>query len=186
MVAQTKRPSVNGVLSEGRIIVVTHNLPWTCSTTTGVKSALRANGTRPQPAVKFSEIPSRTTSEASLDGAEDACTVNGCCSGAGDTVPGGSWKFQERRGHSAIYAGIRSLKSHQVVHIGSAGQAFDDECYPLDANSFTPDLRRALEVELWESKKCVPVFLDEKKAAGHYEGYCKTGAFTDSFYVQLL
>ncbi|TPX70054.1 hypothetical protein SpCBS45565_g02009 [Spizellomyces sp. 'palustris'] len=171
MVAQssqkTPSPTQNGAATQGRIIVVTHHLPWTSTTTAGVKSSLRHTGERPANAAKFTEISPRSKSG-------NPSKENGCKPTV-DTVPGGRWKFQERRGHSAIFAGINSLKdTEKLIHIGWTGTTYDDESYPLESNSLTRELRQSLTDELWERKKCVPVILDDKKAAGHYEGYCKT------------
>ncbi|KAI8817533.1 glycosyltransferase family 20-domain-containing protein [Fimicolochytrium jonesii] len=47
----------------------------------------------------------------------------------------------------------------------------------------TQELQDSLTKELWEGMKCVPVLIDEKKAAGHYEGYCKTDLWPLMHYV---
>ncbi|KAI8591418.1 glycosyltransferase family 20-domain-containing protein [Geranomyces variabilis] len=162
--------------SSGRIIVVTHHLPWNASTTSGVKSALRGSGARP-------EVLGKSPNSANMP----AVPSKACSPTKGSTpdgsVAGGNWKFQERRGHSAIYAGINSLKSHEVVHVGWTGAVYDDDCYALDAASFNTDLQKSLVSELWDAKKCIPVLLDEKTAAGHYEGYCKTDLWPLFHYI---
>ncbi|KAJ3013925.1 threalose-6-phosphate phosphatase [Thoreauomyces humboldtii] len=172
--------------SEGRIIVVTHHLPWTASTTCGVKSELRGNGIRPVVLGKSvsSTATTPTKSKGPLGEPPAACDDSEpFCKAPGDTVPNGHWKFLERRGHSAVYSGINSLKTHEVIHVGWTGSTYDDDCYPLDAASLTPELQDSLTSELWEAEKCVPVFLDEKTAAGHYEGYCKTDLWPLFHYI---
>ncbi|KAI8911238.1 glycosyltransferase family 20-domain-containing protein [Powellomyces hirtus] len=180
-------PSTTPPAPTSRVIVVTHHLPWTASTTVPVKSALRPTAARPETLGKL--VPNNSSSSSSSSSPAHLPAKpgdqNGLCKGApgDDARPGGAWKFQERRGHSAIYAGINSLKSHEVTHLGWTGAVYDNDCYPLDAAAFTPQLQESLTKELWEAKQCIPVFLDEKKAAGHYEGYCKTDLWPLFHYI---
>lgn len=89
------------------------------------------------------------------------------------------WTVVERRGHQALYAGIQSLaKSNETIHIGWTGpireQGTRNKVAP---NNLAIEDKVKLQSLLWETGHIVPVFLD-KKSHGHYEGYCKQGKFT--------
>ncbi|KAI9099945.1 glycosyltransferase family 20-domain-containing protein [Phlyctochytrium arcticum] len=181
MVSETP---TNGKASS-RVIVVTHQLPWTATSKTGLKSSLRNTGVRPANlnASNFTEIPSQPGSITELH-SKSPQPWTGAASEAESVPETGSWKLQTRRGHSAIYSGIYALKpAEELVHVGWTGTAYDDESYSLETDTLTEESRQSLSDELWEHKQCVPVFLDEKKSAGHYEGYCKTDLWPLFHYI---
>ncbi|CAG8604108.1 9636_t:CDS:10 [Cetraspora pellucida] len=85
-----------------------------------------------------------------------------------------NWSIRQRRGHSALYAGISSLaKDWDSYHIGFVGQIFDFEEKLIENTSFTEVLKKSLQDFLLK-KKIVPVFLEDEQHHGHYEGFCKT------------
>ncbi|KAJ3120370.1 threalose-6-phosphate phosphatase [Nowakowskiella sp. JEL0407] len=94
------------------------------------------------------------------------------------------WNFKARRGHSALYAGVRSLVSKApVLHIGWTDSVLDDEKEPIETNQLGEEFTEDLTKVLSETKNCVPVFLDDKIAAKHYEGYCKAELWPLFHYV---
>ncbi|CAO3600305.1 unnamed protein product [Absidia cylindrospora] len=81
--------------------------------------------------------------------------------------------------------GIHSLTQHRqwdIVHIGwtgqiqwhsdQAGDGDDDEI--ITNNSLTEHDQQELKRQLWQTHKCIPLFLDMESVTGHYDGYCKT------------
>ncbi|KAJ3096221.1 threalose-6-phosphate phosphatase [Phlyctochytrium planicorne] len=93
------------------------------------------------------------------------------------------WKTAPRRGHSALFSGIRALNdNYNVVHVGWVGQLLDKESKPIEASSVTAEQKEALTKELG-AENFVPVILDDKVAYGHYEGYCKTDLWPLFHYI---
>lgn len=86
-----------------------------------------------------------------------------------------NWALKQRRGHSALYAGIHSLdKDWDSYYVGFVGQISDAEDKPIEQSCYTEELKKSVECFLLE-KKVVPVFLEDELHHGHYEGFCKTG-----------
>ncbi|CAG8438399.1 14011_t:CDS:10 [Ambispora leptoticha] len=87
------------------------------------------------------------------------------------------WNLKPRRGHSALYAGIRSLSAEcENFLVGFAGEIYYDEEENgnlLDQTQFTDQHKKSLQT-LLAKEKVIPVFLDDEEHHGHYEGYCKT------------
>ncbi|KAJ2489541.1 hypothetical protein IWW37_003887 [Coemansia sp. RSA 2050] len=85
------------------------------------------------------------------------------------------WTVSRRSGHTAMYAGIRSLNEHpntDCTQLGWIGyykgrDGQERACDSLSAES------RANIVEALKPFDAVPVFIDEGTANGHYEGYSK-------------
>lgn len=114
---------------------------------------------------------------------------------ADDPAASSKWSLSVRNGHHAMTSGIRSLEapSEQLI-IGWTGDIQNtnqpDTNVPL--SSISEGDRLALEKSLQtyqpqeadpedESKTTyIPVWVDEKAAHGHYEGYCKESAFISS------
>ncbi|ORX80015.1 hypothetical protein K493DRAFT_211498 [Basidiobolus meristosporus CBS 931.73] len=83
-----------------------------------------------------------------------------------------------------MYAGLRSLEeTEECIHVGCVGDIKDVNGDILDSNFLSPNHQQTLKKFLWESEKLLPVFLDEKEAAGHYEGYCKTDLWPLLHYI---
>ncbi|KAJ3049258.1 threalose-6-phosphate phosphatase [Rhizophlyctis rosea] len=157
----------------GRIIVATHHLPWTVAPTIPLKS----QPTSPNGIAKANGYPPTPTSTGSQD-------LNG-----NDQKPDephhGQWRFEARRGHSAVYSGIKSLSDNKLVHIGWTGHLVDaDGKTSVETACISSEMKQTLKLELWQEKRCIPVLLDDKKASGHYEGYCKDDLWPLFHYIQ--
>ncbi|KAG5463528.1 MAG: hypothetical protein BJ554DRAFT_6737, partial [Olpidium bornovanus] len=88
------------------------------------------------------------------------------------------WTFTNRRGHSALFAGVRSLQEdNTVLCLGYVGDIYDQEGNYVAFDSLSPEYVDALKTQLREEKNCIPVIVPEVEAVGHYEGYCKNGKF---------
>lgn len=162
----------NGIPLSGRVLHVCHYLPVnaTLNTRAGVLSP------PPTPPAKTSEVPPSPTSD-----------VPQLANGVPATTATSAWTLSPRYGHAAMISGIRSLSStHEQLIIGWTGdiasptpgeKIASDTVSPADKES----LDRALAVyqpkesDPDDDKKTsyVPVWLDDKVAHGHYDGYCK-------------
>lgn len=87
------------------------------------------------------------------------------------------WTVVERRGHQALYAGIQSLsKDNETLHIGWTGPIREQGTRnKITTDKLAIEDKVKLQSLLWETGHIVPIFLDQKKSHGHYEGYCKQG-----------
>ncbi|KAI8799255.1 glycosyltransferase family 20-domain-containing protein [Cladochytrium replicatum] len=101
-----------------------------------------------------------------------------------------SWLFPNRRGHSALFAGIRSLvpsspTPRSIVQVGWTGTiaSHDRPEAPIPTSAFSSDFVDSLKNQLWLEKACVPVIIDEKVAQAHYDGYCKNELWPLFHYV---
>jgi len=101
-----------------------------------------------------------------------------------------------------MISGIRSLShTHEQIILAwtgdiESGPIASTQRNPVPFTTLSEDDKTGLEAELsnyksvidvGEGKKkmhYVPVFLDDKIAHGHYEGYCKTSTSQD--YIHLL
>ena len=106
------------------------------------------------------------------------------------------WHVSVRYGHSAMVSGIASLSAtHEQVYVGWTGDIYtpsssastSEPAYTkLAAGAVVPEDKAGLEEilasgrhlltdELPEGKTMsyVPVWLEDKQAHGHYDGYCK-------------
>lgn len=111
----------------------------------------------------------------------------------------GRWQLSPRRGHTAMVSGIRSLcDTHEQVVLAWTGDIEVGNSPPgvatvhrdsVRVSNLTQEDKASLEAAISNyigpedvnidgapKKKMtyVPVFLDDKIAHGHYEGYCKT------------
>lgn len=178
------------ILSERpRLINVTHQIPFTCTLIdrTGQASSTGYNGT---PALSngagsptnrrssFAAPRHPAASSPPLDTDTATITlngVNGLNSGRGREIDG-DCILDPRRGHSAMYSGILSLgKDYETVQIGWVGEIADQDGYVVPSKNLTDNHKQNLKEKLWEREKVIPIFLEDSRAAGHYEGYCKTG-----------
>ena len=156
-----------------RVLIVTHHLPYAFTllkphVPTRSKSLSTRNGDKAAFLASLREHNSWTGVEA-----EQGESLGGESAGP-------YWRLDHRRGHSALYAGIESLKAgdeYDVVHIGWTGLAFDEDKHVVDAASLSSDVRGELTRALLTGYKSVPVFVDDKISQGHYEGYCKSGTY---------
>lgn len=181
----------------GRIIHVCHYLPVTCafSRRSGPSDIPSPPATPP---AKAADIPPSPTSEQqqSFEQAETS-----------SAAPASQWTLHARYGHSAMVSGIDSLATtHEQVFVGWTGDietasaastpnadgSLDSTANKVPSSSIKEEDRRELEALLEgyrardEPKECkdiryVPVWLDDKDAHGHYDGYCKQSESQPSF-----
>ncbi|KAH7909154.1 trehalose 6-phosphate phosphatase [Hygrophoropsis aurantiaca] len=167
----------NGVTLSGRIIHVCHDLPY-APTLTPSTSPARAGVLSPPatpPVVPGDVPPSPSDTSAPSPPPVERSEQS-------------RWKLAPRYGHAAMISGIRSLsETHEQLIVGWTGdiQSGIDEDKTIPSQSIDQADRDALEQELAvhvgtdgdeEEHKTtyVPVWMDDKIAHGHYDGYCKT------------
>ncbi|KAF9332889.1 threalose-6-phosphate phosphatase [Podila minutissima] len=155
-----------------RLINVTHQIPYACTVVdrTSSSNTHASSGTGSPPNRRSSYIAPRQQASQPLgtDGSTDATS----CS----SHPDGDCILEQRRGHSALYSGIMSLRNDlETIQIGWVGELADQDGYVVPSNKLTESHRLAMKEKLWNKEKVVPIFLEDSRAAGHYEGYCKTG-----------
>jgi len=171
-----------GIPLSGRIIHVCHYLPVVSSL-----NAPRAAGipSPPQtPPAKAADIP-----DSPLD-APSASPFSATDSPATDTQ-GERWTLGVRYGHSAMVSGIASLAAtHEQLVIGWTGDITTAPTSESAAKVLSKDIsaedrtqlegllakyRSRDEVAIEDGKRTtyIPVWLDDRDAHGHYEGYCK-------------
>ncbi|KAG9047433.1 threalose-6-phosphate phosphatase [Serendipita sp. 407] len=189
-----------GITLSGRIIHVTHYLPIITALKQNSDNGFVAPISPPKTPVADivtleAERAHHTVTTASS--AESVQTPLSPTAGT-DCPPEGSssskWLLSPRRGHTAMISGIRSLSStHEQILLAWTGDietghggSSQTHKSSVPAATLTDEDKITLEAEisnytspldLGEGKKkvnYVPVFLDDKVAHGHYEGYCKT------------
>ncbi|KAI0353926.1 trehalose 6-phosphate phosphatase [Trametes cingulata] len=181
----------------GRIIQVCHYLPVTCAFARRSRPADIPSPPATPPA-KTSDIPPSPVESQHADSDLPAPRSTGP-----ETEAPSQWSISVRYGHSAMVSGIDSLAAtHEQILIGWTGdiQASSSPVPPLAAqggsgpsepstgkvptSSLSEDDKKELETLLGEYKSrdepqdgkkihYVPVWLDDKDAHGHYDGYCK-------------
>ncbi|KAF9931429.1 threalose-6-phosphate phosphatase [Modicella reniformis] len=174
------------ILSEKpRLINVTHQIPYACTVidrsgscaNTSSASAL-GNGS---PTIRRPSLATPRHPAASSSALEDsdpsiaqgvAAMSNG---GLEPILEDGDCILEPRRGHSAMYSGIKSLeKDLETIQIGWVGELADQDGYMVPCKNLSKKHMETLKSKLWEREKVVPIFLEDSRAAGHYEGYCKS------------
>ncbi|ETW77810.1 glycosyltransferase family 20 protein [Heterobasidion irregulare TC 32-1] len=167
-----------GIPLSGRVLHVCHYLPITATLHSSSRPGILSPPATPpsQP----SDIPPSPTDAS-------APTTNGTA-GQDDSVLHPKWSLATRQGHAAMISGIRSLSStHEQLIIGWTGDiespvtSSGGEKLKISANSLSEEDRTVLEEEISNFKAeeehgkttYVPVWLDDKVAHGHYDGYCK-------------
>ncbi len=88
------------------------------------------------------------------------------------------WHLSSRRGHSAMYAALDSLKKdYRTLYIGGTGSIStnDDRKLPVETNIISQEERTSLKHLLGLKYDMIPIFVDDKISFGHYEGYSKQG-----------
>ncbi|KAG0052579.1 threalose-6-phosphate phosphatase [Gryganskiella cystojenkinii] len=177
-----------------RLINVTHQIPYACTlidrhrsspscnnlhgsafvgninganggSTTNRRASLAMSRQQPPPA----EPHSLGTTESTTAGTTPIGTTPPAAIDDSDCI------LEQRRGHSAMYSGIMSLrKDLETIQIGWVGELADQDGFVVPSKNLTETHKTQLKDKLWEKEKVVPIFLDDSRAAGHYEGYCKT------------
>lgn len=185
-----------GIPLSGRIIHVAHYLPVTCTLSSGPLSGLNGQGgsqpgipSPPQtPPAKATDIPPSPTDTAPP-------TLHDAKS---------KWQVNFRYGHSAMVSGIASLTAtHEQVLVGWTGDIYtpntsssqSESAYTKLSSTSVPSEdktelegilasgKHLLKEELPEGKTMsyVPVWLEDKQAHGHYDGYCKQSEYSTAF-----
>ncbi|RUS12637.1 glycosyltransferase family 20-domain-containing protein, partial [Jimgerdemannia flammicorona] len=156
-----------------RIISVTHYIPYTCvliNDSTTPESVQQPNGKlangNHSPDVSSPDTPAAPVSRLPECRRQASTTVH----------EDKTWKFKQRRGHSAMYSGIGSLQREwEYLHIGWTGAIYEDangEVIPT--KNLASEDKLSLTKALKDKGHIVPIFLDDAQSAGHYEGYCKS------------
>lgn len=92
-----------------------------------------------------------------------------------------SWILNQRFGHTALYAGINSLKCKKL-QVGWTGAFHDENGNNIDPSTLSAELIASLKSELLK-KNCIPVILSRAESLGHYEGFCKSSLWDLFHYV---
>ena len=169
----------------GRILHICHDLPVaaTLASRAGVISPPATPPTKPNEVL----LP---------NGESDAITA-AAVANATDT-----WVLTPRYGHDAMISGIRSLAAtHEQLIIGWTGDIETTTPGERISASLISEAEKAVleeslkEFHPWEPDpddgSCcavtyVPVWLEDKVAHGHYDGYCKQSEFFLSFLLPCL
>ncbi|KAJ2957371.1 hypothetical protein NQZ79_g6913 [Umbelopsis isabellina] len=153
--------SAKGVNSDGRIIHVTHQIPFNILRRHSADIGhINKNDGLPSPP----GTPPRSTSNWSLPD-DKVSTVD---------QAGEQWTFSHRRGHSAMHSGIHSVsQDRESLHIGWTGTIHEEETKRM-IHELTEKDRKELAEILLKQHSIVPIFLNKKQSHNHYEGYCKS------------
>ncbi|KAI8391219.1 glycosyltransferase family 20-domain-containing protein [Radiomyces spectabilis] len=140
----------------GRIINVTHQIPYNILRTQDTASAIRKDD--PAAAAPVSRLARHHYRSRTLRAKFHAA----------------DWTVVERRGHQALYAGLQSLnKNWETLHIGWTGPIrIKGSKKQVAPEQVALEDKKKLQELLWNKAHVVPIFLD-KTSHGHYEGYCK-------------
>lgn len=185
----------------GRIIHVCHYLPITCAFARRPRPSDIPSPPATPPA-KASDIPPSPTAEQAQEASSSGETIPAPRGTAPQQQPS-QWQLHVRYGHSALVSGIDSLATtHEQIYVGWTGDieagsgsgaqvageqdASGSEPAPgkVPSASLAEEDKKELEGlladyhvrdELKDGKPIhyVPVWLDDKEAHGHYDGYCK-------------
>lgn len=165
----------NGIPLSGRIIHVVHSLPITATLST---SKYRP-GAPPTPPLEPEAEPA-----------------------AKSPAPRPQWSLAPRYGHAAMISGIMSLSAtHEQCIVGWTGDILapgasanasttNTSAHKIPSTSLSAEEKAVLEEELkdvqvkendgeeepFRKATYIPVWLDDKVAHGHYDGYCKQSA----------
>jgi trehalose 6-phosphate synthase/phosphatase len=84
------------------------------------------------------------------------------------------WTIVQDRGHGALNSGLQGLDhGYDTLVIGWTGPIVDDANKNIKTDSIAPQDKESLEKLLMDTGHIIPIFLDDCKSRGHYEGYCK-------------
>ncbi|KAF9116681.1 threalose-6-phosphate phosphatase [Mortierella sp. AM989] len=189
MVPLTELPDTAQIqLSENpRLINVTHQMPYACTVIDRSNQSSNANGNPNMTAgagspnnrrasLAVNRHPAASSSVAEVENPNSS----GSSSDANDfvdpsTLEDGDCILDLRRGHSALYSGVRTLeKCYETIQIGWVGEVSDQDGFVVPCKNLTDKHKKNIKEKLWQKEKVVPIFLNDDRAAGHYEGYCKS------------
>lgn len=149
----------------GRVLHVCHYIPVTCSLNDG----------QPLTPPKTPDTESHAERKERTNIADKA---------------GSKWTLKSRSGHTAMISGVRSLSDQTIV--GWTGELIDEHTnQTLPFTSLQEADKKKLEDAISSYKEpgesrhvsLEPVWLEDKVARGHYEGYCKNSKSFLSLYV---
>ncbi|KAI9281131.1 glycosyltransferase family 20-domain-containing protein [Sporodiniella umbellata] len=84
------------------------------------------------------------------------------------------WRLTQRRGYSAMYTALDSLKKdYQTLYIGGTGPIVTGENDSINVSDVDKSEQESLKDLLETKYDILPVFIENKLAFGHYEGYSK-------------
>lgn len=165
---------------KGKVINVVNQIPYNCildisNTNQSIIEKLKQLKIQKNPFNVYSEItPVHTpTEELDLNPISQVQKRRSTITALGQT---NIWRLTQRRGHSAMYAAIDSLKkNHETLYIGSTGSIVTDENDPIEIDDINEEERESLRDLLRSKYDMVPIFINDKLSSGHYEGYSKQG-----------
>ena len=183
IVALKEEYASKGIELSGRIIHVTHYIPITVSLAPSKTGVLSPPLTPP---VKPTDVALSPTEEEEPSAIAQKVveSVPAADTQSDSNTP--RWILGTRWGHSAMFSGIQSLSNaNEQLIVGwtgdlERGSASTGEKVKVPLSSVSDDDRKALTAAIEAHKtedgptKYVPVWLDDKIAHGHYDGYCKT------------
>jgi len=165
-----------GIPLSGRIIHVCHYLPITAT-------LLRHDVGVPSPPATPPSNPSSIDNDPESSSEPEPSIQR----------PASLWSLSSRHGHAAMISGIRSLsQGHEQLIVGWTGDVQSptgSDKIPFDTisqqerNEFDSALKE-YEPRIPDSEdekdlktRYVPIWLEDKVAHGHYDGYCKQSAY---------
>lgn len=162
-----------GIPLSGRIIHVCHYLPITATIISKPSKNIGVLSPPTTPPTKASDP------DGLVNSPESPVSTEYCAPNSSHI-----WSLSARYGHSAMISGIRSLsQTHQQLIVGWTGDVMSltDK---VPTHTISADERISFEGALDDylpdpdeernrKTKYVPVWLDDKVAHGHYDGYCK-------------
>ena len=170
--------TAKGVKLSGRVLHICHYLPVVSSFARGV-----TKGNLPSPPQTPPTDPSTDDSRTVQPEPEPAPP-----STAEKPTPSTKWSLSARYGHAAMISGIRSLEApNEQLIVGWTGdiQNARQPDATVPPGTISDEDRLALEISLrtYQPREAdpdderkttfIPVWVDEKDAHDHYEGYCK-------------
>ncbi|KAF8975913.1 threalose-6-phosphate phosphatase [Entomortierella lignicola] len=179
-----------------RLINVTHQIPYSCTLIDRTPSHLasaagsassgncpvspcvnrRASNIAPRPhATSHSQLHENDITTPPSASVSDRSLLSVSPDPNASALPNEDCILEQRRGHSALYSGVMSLRdTMEMIQIGWVGELADRDGYVVPSKNLTESHKVNLKDKLWQKEKIVPIFLEDSRAAGHYEGYCKT------------
>ena len=172
-----------GIPLSGRIIHVCHSLPIVATLSPKGSSASGLGVLSPPATPPSSDIPE---SAAQPTPSEDVPSSK--------SAESPLWSFSPRHGHAAMISGIRSLSStHEQLIVGWTGDILNPETDTIPSSAITPEEKASFDNALATQQgnlkdpeaeeepdtktHYVPVWMDDKVAHGHYDGYCKQSVY---------
>ena len=168
--------TAKGVKLSGRILHICHYLPVVSSIAQGTPK--RNLPSPPQtPPTKPTVVNDQTTIQPESEPTPLPTAENPT-----------EWSLSARYGHAAMISGIRSLETpNEQVIVGWTGDIQNalqpDATVPLTSISEKDRLALEKSLQTYQPREAdpdderkttfIPVWVDEKDAHGHYEGYCK-------------